>query len=225
MSLNLLTKVAIVTGGTRGIGQAICYYLRTWGARVIDISRTGFKQADLSKREELFDLIPRCDILINNASAQHFARFRDFSVIEWDADIELDLTAPFVLSQQAARHMLRQGSGKIINIASIAGIEGTRGVIAYSVAKAGLIQLTKCMSNELAPYNIQVNAIAPGYIDTDMLGGAFRDEDHKEKIRKLIPAQRFGIPSDIIPAVEFLLKADYVTGTTIPVDGGWLSRR
>ena len=165
-------------------------------------------------------------MLVNNAAVTRHASFIDHSFDDWDELISINLTAPFELSQHAAKRMIKQGHGKIIHIASMAGIKGTRGGMAYAVAKAGLIHMTKCMSNELASHNIQVNAVAPGFIETDMLPPSFRDKEHEDMIRGLIPANRFGTPQEVANAVAFLAsdKADYITGACLVVDGGWLGR-
>lgn len=224
-----MSKIALVTGANRGIGKAIVSSLRADSIRVIGLR--GRVDIDLSRRIERTGVIEnvirdygRIDILVNNAGCQSHNPFLAYHLEDWDKELSLMLTAPFELSRIAGAYMAKQGSGKIINIASIAGIQGTRGVIGYSVAKAGLIQLTKCMSNELAPYGVQVNAIAPGYIRTEMLKGAFRNDEHKAKIKGLIPAQRFGKSKEVAEAVSFLCKSDYITGVCLPVDGGWLAR-
>ena len=217
-----MNKIAVVSGSSGGIGKAIANALKNDGVDVINYSRgNGY---DFTLRSSRQAVLGHIDILVNNAGAQVYAPFLEYPLEDWDNDLSLMLTAPFELSQRAGRYMVEQGHGKIINIASMAGIKGTRGIIGYSVAKAGLIHLTKCMSNELAPHNVQVNCIAPGFIETDMLKGAFRDEKHKEEIKGLIPAGKFGTPEDVAKAVSFLVKSDYITGVCLPVDGGWLGR-
>jgi len=229
--MNLNGKLAVVTGASRGIGKAIAEALSNDGAEVVNVSFHGGMGIDLSKRIErrgLINLIIRnyghIDILVNNAGAQSYSPFSEYSLEDWDKSLSLMLTAPFELSQQASKHMVKQGHGKIINIASVTGMQGTRGIVGYSVAKAGLIHLTKCMSNELAPFNIQVNCIAPGFIETDMLKGAFRDDEHKKKIQGLVPARKFGKPDGVAKAVLALINNDYITGVCLPVDGGWIGR-
>jgi 2-deoxy-D-gluconate 3-dehydrogenase len=217
---------AIVTGGSGGIGTAIVERLAQAGYEVEDISRRG-SGTDLTKREDRAYLLwDEIDLLVNCAGNAHYGQAANFSMDDWDYDIELNLTATFELCQQAARLMIPRGKGKIINIASIAGIQGTRGIVAYSVAKAGVIELTKCLSNEWAPHGIQVNCIAPGYIMTPMLRRSLGDPEHSDTIKGRIPAGDFGVPDDIANAVIFLAgdKSNYITGQTLIVDGGWMAR-
>lgn len=223
MNIDLSGKHAIVTGGSRGIGKAIAEVLREAGATVEALSSEGM---DLSDRWQRGTFAPVCDILVNNAGAQAFAPALDYSLLQWDRDIELMLTSPFDLAKWAAKWMKDHGGGKIINIASIAGINGTRNTVGYSVAKAGLIHLTRCLSNEFAPFNIQVNAVAPGYIVTDMLKPLVDDEEHSRVMLGRIPAGRYGEPDEVAKAVLFLASplSDYITGVCLPVDGGWLAR-
>lgn len=224
MNINLSGKTALVTGGTRGIGKAIAEALREAGA---DVTAWGRVDCDLSNpfvRDET--PVPICDILVNNAGAQAFMPALSYTWQQLTQDFELILAAALELSQRAGAWMIAHGGGKIINIASIAGMNGTRNTIGYSVAKAGLIHLTKCLSNELAPHNIQVNAIAPGYIATDMLRPLIEDVGHSEAILGRIPARRYGLPEEVAQAVLFLASpmSDYITGVCLPVDGGWLAR-
>lgn len=223
----------LLTGGSRGIGAAIVTALREAGHVVTVVSRTSpesdhWISVDLSKSYERFHLIEQAvnlmgglDVLINNAGAQHHAPAIEYERSQWHGQIELMLTAPFDLSQQAAKYMLKHGGGRIINIASVAGIQGTRGIVAYSVAKAGLIEMTKCLSNEWQPL-ITVNAIAPGFIETDM---QTLDADHKAAMLGRLPAGRFGTVEEVARTTLWLATdAPYITGTTILVDGGWLAR-
>jgi 2-deoxy-D-gluconate 3-dehydrogenase len=217
---------AIVTGGSGGIGTAIVERLTQAGYEVEDISRRG-SGTDLTKRDDRAYLLwDEIDLLVNCAGNAHYGPAANFSIDDWDYDLELNLTATFELCQQAARLMIPRGKGKIINIASIAGIQGTRGIVAYSVAKAGVIELTKCLSNEWAPHGIQVNCIAPGYIMTPMLRRSLGDPEHSDTIKGRIPAGDFGAPDDIANAVIFLAsdKSNYITGQTLVVDGGWMAR-
>jgi 2-deoxy-D-gluconate 3-dehydrogenase len=219
--MTFIGKTVIVTGGSRGIGRAIVTAFETAGAVVRDVSRASGK--DLRNRATRASVDTTCDILVNCAGAMYSAAALDYPLAEWDAMLELNLTAAFDLSRRAAKTM--KPGGRIVNISSIAGIQGTRGIIGYSVAKAGMIEMTKCLSNELAPRGITVNAIAPGYIDTDML--TLRDDKlHAATVLGRIPAGRWGAPGDVAAAVLFLCsdEASYITGITLPVDGGWLAR-
>jgi len=205
----------VVTGGSRGIGKAIADFLRR-DYEVLTIGRGDDNdiRADLTAMPPLLDF--PVDVLVNNAGFQHIEPAVNFDFTQWDKQMDM-LTAYFDLSRQA----YKQGATRIINVASVAGIRGTRGCVGYSVAKAGVIHMTKCLSNEWAG-KCTVNAIAPGFIETELL--TFNDEAHRQGIIDYIPAGRLGKPADIVPVVEFLLKADYVTGAVIPVDGGFLAR-
>lgn len=206
---------AIVTGGSRGIGKAIADHLRKeYEVLTIGRGEDNDIRADLCLSHSSLITEP-VDVLVNNAGFQHYAPAVDYSMSEWYRQLEM-MTAYFDLARQAYQH----GATRIINIASTAGMRGTRGAIGYSVAKAGVIHMTKCLSNEWAG-KCTVNCIAPGFIETGMLDDAFRDKEHKERVRVYIPAGHFGEPADFIPVVEFLLRADYVTGAVITVDGGF----
>jgi NAD(P)-dependent dehydrogenase (short-subunit alcohol dehydrogenase family) len=215
--------VCVITGGARGIGRAIRNYLEddytvvsvgrsTENHVICDLLHEGARR-DLLKAIAIYT--GNIDVLINNAGFQYYAPAVDYSMSEWYRQLEM-LTAYFDLARQAYQH----GARRIINVSSTAGIRGTRGAIGYSVAKAGVIHMTKCLSNEWAP-RCTVNCLVPGFIETDMLKDAFRDNEHRERVKAYIPAGYFGKPDDFIPVVEFLLRADYVTGAIITVDGGF----
>src|SRR5512146_325842 len=216
---------AIVTGGSRGIGLAIVNAFKAQGVDVVSLSRSeGVDLLDKAARADLFDLLD-CDILVNNAWTQQFkpAAYYTYEMLKQDFEW---LHATLELCQLASAFMRVREWGRIINIASIAGIQGTRNCIGYSMAKAALIEMTKCLSNEWAWQGITVNALAPGYIVTDMLTGLLSDPIHAELTRGRIPAGDFGRPADVAAAVLFLAsnEAQYITGTCLPVDGGWLGR-
>jgi len=241
-------KVALVTGGTKGLGGAIARALAEAGADVAVVSRQGDPEiekailatgkrylhypADLTKRNETRAVIPavfekmgNLDILVNNAGICPRAPALDFSEADWDATLEINLTANFILSQGAARLMVKKKQGKIITVASILAFQGGINIPAYTASKHGLAGLTKAFSNAWASEGINVNAIAPGYFATEFTKALQEDKERYAFIQKRIPAGRWGIPNDIAGAVVFLASAasDFIHGTVLPVDGGWLA--
>ncbi|MFO1254741.1 MAG: 2-dehydro-3-deoxy-D-gluconate 5-dehydrogenase KduD [Sphingomonadaceae bacterium] len=249
VSFSLAGKVALVTGANTGIGQAIAVALAEAGADVAlagrsepaetlrAIAATGRKAlnlaADLSSiapvRQVIDDVLAafgRIDILVNNAGIIRRNDLADFTEEDWDAVIDTNLKSLFFLSQAAARPMAAQGSGKIINIASLLSFQGGIRVPSYAAAKSGVAGVTKALANELAPRGVQVNAIAPGYIATNNTAALQADETRSRQILERIPAARWGDPKDIAGAAVFLASSasDYVTGHVLAVDGGWLAR-
>jgi 2-deoxy-D-gluconate 3-dehydrogenase len=168
----------------------------------------------------------RLDILVNNAGIIKRNDALDFTEDEWDSVIDTNLKTLFFLSQGAARHMVARGSGKIINIASMLSFQGGVRVPSYAASKSGVAGLTKAMANEWAAKGVQVNAIAPGYIETNNTAALQADQTRNRQIMDRIPAGRWGRASDIGGAAVFLASsaADYVTGHVLAVDGGWLAR-
>ncbi len=166
------------------------------------------------------------DILVNNAGIIRRNDLADFTEEDWDAVVDTDLKTLFFLSQAAARVMMAQGAGKIINIASLLSFQGGIRVPSYAAAKSGVAGLTRALANELAPAGVQVNAIAPGYIATNNTAALQADETRNRQILERIPTGRWGNPDDIAGAAVFLASgaADYVTGHVLAVDGGWLAR-
>jgi 2-dehydro-3-deoxy-D-gluconate 5-dehydrogenase len=245
-------KIALVTGASKGIGQAIAVALAEAGAGIVGLSRfpdkgttaeqvtaTGhcfhpieldFSTASVPELEaavqQAITLAGRLDILVNNAGVIRRAPALDYSEADWDALIQIDLKAVFFLSQAAARYMTQHGGGKIINIASLLSYQGGILVPAYSAAKHGVMGLTRALANEWAAKGVNVNAIAPGYMDTDATAALRADPGRNRAILSRIPAGYWGQPSDLQGAAVFLASdaAKYVHGTAIDVDGGWMAR-
>lgn len=242
----LENKVAIVTGASRGIGRAIALTLSAYGASVV-VNYCGSKekaeevvnqirsnggtattyQADVSDFEAVkvmfADVVKeygRVDILVNNAGITKDNLILKMSEAEFDAVINTNLKGVFNCLKQASRIMLKQKGGRIINISSIVGVSGNPGQVNYSAAKAGVIGMTKTLAKELGSRGITVNAVAPGYINTDMT--AVLSDELKGKVTETIPLRRLGEVEDIAETVAFLAshKASYITGQTIQVDGG-----
>ena len=249
VSFDLAGKVALVTGANTGIGQAIAVALGGAGANVAlagrsdpaetlaQIAATGRKSlsiaADLATIEpasrivaETLAAFGRIDILINNAGIIRRNDLAEFTEEDWDAVVDTNLKSLFFLSQAAARPMIAQGSGKIVNIASLLSFQGGIRVPSYAAAKSGVAGVTKALANELAPHGIQVNALAPGYIATNNTAALQADATRNRQILERIPAGRWGNPQDIAGAAVFLASpaADYVSGQVLAVDGGWLAR-
>jgi 2-dehydro-3-deoxy-D-gluconate 5-dehydrogenase len=243
-------RVALVTGGRRGLGLAMCEGLASAGAKVACIGSAAdydelrkkvvplgteliYFQADLADRSQRTGLVDRVverfgrlDILVNGAGVQHRQPAMEFDLAQWDTLLSLMLSAVFELSQQAARVMERQGGGKIINIASVCSFQGGWTIPAYTAAKHGVAGLTKALANEWASKNIHVNAIAPGYFDTEMCAGIVNDPVREPQIRARIPAGRWGKPADLVGPLLFLASdaGNYVDGHVMVVDGGWMGR-
>jgi 2-deoxy-D-gluconate 3-dehydrogenase len=250
-SFRLDNKVALITGAASGLGAAIAIALAQAGAHVAvhgnrraaaetaaDITAAGGTaaafQADLSHTagaESLFGRVHehfgRVDILINNAGTIHRDAAVDTTLDSWEQVLQVNLTSVFQLSQFVARDLIsREAPGKIVNIASLLSFQGGIRVPAYAASKGGVAQLTKALANEWAPKGIQVNAIAPGYFATTNTEALQADETRNRQILERIPAGRWGHPSDLAGAALFLSSSasDYVTGTVLTVDGGWMGR-
>lgn len=245
---NLLNQVAVVTGGSKGLGRAIALALAEAGADIAVVSRSNNPElerdicglgrrychvaADLTQRDQTREVIPAVaekmgdvNILVNNAGIIRRAPAKDYTEDDWDATLEIDLNAAFILSQAAGRIMLKNGRGKIINVASVIAFQGGLNVAAYSVAKHGIAGLTKALANDWAKHGINVNALAPGFFATELTEALQKDPVRSEAIIARIPAGRWGAPEDLAGAVVFLASAaaDFVHGVVLPVDGGWMA--
>ena len=237
-------KTAIVTGASRGIGKAIAISLAKEGAEVIinyssspenankvvsEINEFGGKayplQADISNENSVNELIKKVlekhnkiDVLVNNAGITKDGLLMRMKTDDWQKGLDLNLSGVFYCTRAVSRQMLKQKSGRIINITSVVGLMGNPGQANYSAAKAGVVGLTQSSAKEFASRGITVNAVAPGFISTDMT-----KDLNSEAILSAIPLGRFGAPEDVAGAVRFLAadpSAAYITGQTIQVDGG-----
>jgi len=239
-------KVAIVTGGSRGIGRALVLMLAQEGADVAftyaksiqdaesldsEIKKMGRQAlalqmdvADFDKAKELVEKVKeglgRLDILVNNAGIIRDKALMMMTKEDWREVIDTNLNGTFNVTRNAIVTFLKQKSGSIVNITSVSGVAGMSRQTNYAASKAGIIGFTKSLAKEVAPYNIRVNAVAPGFIETDMISGL--KEEFKEGLKKKIPLSRLGRVEDVAAAVKFLLSdaANFITGQTIIVDGG-----
>lgn len=244
-------KVALVTGAGQGLGQAMAVALAEAGADIVGLDRAASEQTgemiralgrryrtvvcDLRQANaaDLGEIVAGAaaevgplDILVNNAGIIRRAPALEFSETDWDDVLHINLRAVFFLSQAAARVMSRQGHGKIINIASMLSFQGGILVPSYTAAKSGVAGLTRALANEWAKLNINVNAIAPGYMATENTAPLRADPVRSKSILDRIPAGRWGAPADLHGVVVFLASSasDYLNGAILPVDGGWLTR-
>lgn len=249
-AFNLRGKVAIVTGARTGLGQGMAFGLAEAGADIVgvDVYHLGETQKGIEERSRKFlgmekdlsdikvidDIIyqtiqkfERIDILINNAGIIRRADAIDFCEKDWDDVMNVNLKTVFFFSQAVAKQFIKQKTGgKIINIASMLSFQGGIRVPSYTASKSGVMGMTRLMANEWAKYNININAIAPGYMATDNTAGLREDPERSKAILERIPAGRWGMPDDLKGVAVFLASdaSNYVNGYTVAVDGGWLAR-
>jgi 3-oxoacyl-[acyl-carrier protein] reductase len=239
-------KIALVTGGSRGIGRAIALALASAGADVVLSYRSASAEAEavaaeirgMGRRAEALQVdvsqfdparemvegivarFQRLDILVNNAGITKDSLLMRMSEADWDIVLDTNLKSVFNVTKAAIRPMMSQRSGKIVNITSVSGVTGNAGQANYAASKAGIIGFTKTMAKELGSRNIQVNAVAPGFVETDMT--AKLSDDQRKALAEHIPLKRTATPGEIAAAVRFLASpdADYITGQVLCVDGG-----
>lgn len=242
-------KVAMVTGCEQGLGMGMAIGLAQAGADIFgvgigdmsavkaEVEKAGRKfssmKANLIQQDKIDEIVTAClkemgriDILVNNAGIIRREDSINFSEKDWDDVININLKTVFFLCQRVAKEFIKQGKGKIINIASMLSFQGGIRVPSYTASKSGIKGITMLMANEWAKYNINVNAIAPGYMATDNTANLRADENRSNEILARIPAGRWGTPDDVAGAAVFLASeaSDYVNGFTLAVDGGWLAR-
>ena len=218
-------RVALVTGASRGIGAATAERLRRDGWEVETAERaTGVDLADPAQAAAVVERLDRIDALVCNAGTIVRKPMLETSLEEWQQIVDVNLTASFVLARAAVPRMIEGGGGSIVLLASMMSFQGGFNVAAYAASKGGVAQLAKALSNELAGQGVRVNAIAPGYIATEMTDSL--EDWRRREVDARIPAGRWGTPADVADVIAFLLSDDarYVTGTVIPVDGGFLAR-
>ena len=245
MKINLTGKVALVTGGTRGIGHAIAVAMHGAGASVALLARDGAKArevaqalgptargytCDVSVARQVEDTVEAVendfgaiDILVNNAGTTRDNLMFRIGEDDWDAVLDTNLKGAFLMMKQAARGMIKRRHGRIINITSVIGLTGNKGQTNYASSKAGLIGLTKAAARELASRNVLVNAVAPGYIETELTRGI--SEEYRKSLLAGIPLGRLGLATEVAAAVLFLASdlASYITGQVLVVDGGMVT--
>lgn len=244
-------KIAVVTGATRGIGIAMTLALAEAGADIVGVSRTVDDESEVAVRtralgrrftaiaadlgtpgtaaeiaREIDDLGLAADIFISNAAVVHSGRAEDVDDVTWRSVIDTNLTAPFLLARELGRGMIMRGRGKIVFVASALSFKGSPDAVAYTSAKTGVIGLMRSLANEWGGYGINVNALAPGYVETDMTTVITSDPAGRKAVEDAVPLGRWGAVSDFAGPVVFLASAasDYVHGAALSVDGGLLVR-
>ncbi|TET84225.1 MAG: SDR family oxidoreductase [Candidatus Nealsonbacteria bacterium] len=251
--MDLKDKTVIITGARRGMGKSHALVLAKAGAKVVvsDISEEDCQKVvkeieksrgealavkcDVTKKEEVDNLVKKTierfgkvDILVNNAGIAQFVPFLEMTEEDWDRTLDINLKGQFLCAQAVAKEMVKQKRGKIINIASVASGQAGIGfptLAHYSASKGGIIALTETLAVELAPYNITVNAIAPGMIETPMIAPIKESPEQEKEVLKRIPLGRPGAPEEVSNLVLFLASdaSSYMTGSTVVIDGGWLA--
>ena len=239
---NIVNKVVVVTGGSRGIGAEIVKFLAKLDYKVVlnynksesyaqdvkkELNNVEIFKADVSKKEEANALIDfaikkygKIDVLINNAGIAQTNLFTEITDEDWNNIINTNLNSAFYCSREAVKNMIHNKSGLIINISSIWGITGASCEVAYSTSKAAINGFTKALAKELGPSNIRVNAIAPGIINTEM--NSYLSKDELKNIKEEIPLEKIGDPVDIAKCVKWLIEDNYTTGQIISINGGWI---
>ena len=244
-------KTALITGASRGIGQAIAKGFAKAGADLVLVSRNSKSLGNVSKEisrlgrkalpivadigiadeikkavDEALLVFPRIDILVNNAGiSPALRRAEELSLHEWEEILRVNLTGTFLFCQTVGKVMIQQGGGKIINMVSVGAVVGFPRQVGYCASKGGILQLTKVLALDWARFNIQVNAIGPSYIETDLTQGMRESKVISENLLSRTPMARFGKPEEVVGAALFLASdgSSYVTGQTVFVDGGWLA--
>ncbi|MGW7863245.1 SDR family oxidoreductase [Staphylococcus xylosus] len=250
-SFSVKGKNAIVTGGARGLGKYYTIALTMYGANVTVVSssnqaweslresveqnegKVDFIQQDLKEQGAAEKVVAQAvetwgslDILVNNAGVQIRNNVLDYKDEDWQNVIDINLNATYYMAHEAAKVMTEQQTGKIINIGSMQSYRAGKNIFPYAASKHGVVGITRAYADALAPYNIQVNALSPGYIRTDMTKVLEEDPIRGPEIKGHIPSGEWGVPEDLMGPLIFLASSasDYVTGTTLPVDGGYLLR-
>lgn len=249
---DLKDKVAVVTGGTKGIGAAITEAMAKNGAHVVVVSRTSADCENVAAKltekygveayphscdvsdsasiaqlvEDVTDKFGRIDILVNNAGVAVTKPAVDLTESDWDKVLNTNLKGPFFLSQAVAKKMIERGYGRVINIASMFGLVGDKNILPYLASKGGIVQMTKGLALEWAKYGVTVNAVAPGYVVTSINEKELNEEVVRKHILGKTPMRRYGNAEEIANVVLFLATEEsaYVTGSVYSVDGGWTAQ-